>query len=727
MAKSSVLLIGKRNRVMGIIFIGILLVLLALGIKYVFGIRPQAAGANCKYLISYGVSNNGAYPTYIRDNLSTIENMPNFPYDGVGIQTSGGTSPMYGITQGTINWTYAQLKAAYQPLFDLAASGKKPTKLKHNMLMAHLQDMGGLYTPGDAADKTARDAKWANVANNLAQMAKVAVDLNNAGFPVDGIFFDNEGPYSNNAWGNPPFYWVCGMAASGVGQTFSYAPGCSRTNAATLLAYQDQSRARGKQVMDAIKTAIGPTNYSKFKFMFMHSTDESCSLVPDWDTATLTKNWNQYLSDLQGAFELGLAESAYGTDIKVIDGGEESYGFRIQDVFANSYDFRHNTMPTVNDTSGKKTCLWIPTADQTPWSSLLQTAYAMYNKDLPSQGIPGQTVDTIGPSTKLALENSDNFVWFYVEGVTTIGYSGSTQIGQAWTDALKAARDAVPNDPSCDAGGPSPSPVSPPPSPSPPPPSPSPSIIPSPSTCVPPIKPSSFSAVKNATNPTTSADLSWTDTTADHDGFWIWRSTTAGTFPEAPAITLPDANMRSYTTTSLSPGTTYYFRIKSYKGSCFSDPVDAQVTTDPVGIILNLKIQLQGRTDYSTMGTHLKIYDSANALVLDEADVTTDASGNAQITLPTSMTVGATYSFYLKPKYFLADYKGNQILTNPMNLTYSVFKGGDANDDNVVNTLDFSLMNSKWLQSDPATDINKDGIVNTLDFAFLSANWLIGS
>lgn len=113
--------------------------------------------------------------------------------------------------------------------------------------------------------------------------------------------------------------------------------------------------------------------------------------------------------------------------------------------------------------------------------------------------------------------------------------------------------------------------------------------------------------------------------------------------------------------------------------------------------------------------------------MLDKFDVSSNATGTVQITLPASMTVGSAYDFFLKPKYFLGDYKSNQILTNPMSLTYTTFKGGDINDDNMVNSLDFSLMNSKWLQSDVAADINKDGVVNTLDFAYLSSNWLIGS
>jgi hypothetical protein len=48
---------------------------------------------------------------------------------------------------------------------------------------------------------------------------------------------------------------------------------------------------------------------------------------------------------------------------------------------------------------------------------------------------------------------------------------------------------------------------------------------------------------------------------------------------------------------------------------------------------------------------------------------------------------------------------------------------GDLNLDHVVNTLDFSLLNSKWNQNYPAYDLQPDGLINSLDFAIMSSNW----
>lgn len=48
---------------------------------------------------------------------------------------------------------------------------------------------------------------------------------------------------------------------------------------------------------------------------------------------------------------------------------------------------------------------------------------------------------------------------------------------------------------------------------------------------------------------------------------------------------------------------------------------------------------------------------------------------------------------------------------------------GDLNLDHVVNAIDYSIMNSHWLQNYPAADLNGDGVVNSADFAVLKSNW----
>jgi hypothetical protein len=48
---------------------------------------------------------------------------------------------------------------------------------------------------------------------------------------------------------------------------------------------------------------------------------------------------------------------------------------------------------------------------------------------------------------------------------------------------------------------------------------------------------------------------------------------------------------------------------------------------------------------------------------------------------------------------------------------------GDINQDHIVNSIDYSILNSKWFTTDATSDLNHDGIVNAIDFSMLNANW----
>ena len=51
-------------------------------------------------------------------------------------------------------------------------------------------------------------------------------------------------------------------------------------------------------------------------------------------------------------------------------------------------------------------------------------------------------------------------------------------------------------------------------------------------------------------------------------------------------------------------------------------------------------------------------------------------------------------------------------------------RGGDINQDNMVQTSDYSLLKYNWLSKDSLADINGDGQVQTQDYAILKYNWL---
>lgn len=503
----------KKGIVLGVTVLAILIVLGIVGKRLNIFAEVQA---NCKYLISYGISNR-AFPSFIVTNLRNIEQ--NYPYNGQGIQTNAQSNVMR-----STRLNYSQLidktnkTGELYPLLNL-----QTTKLKHNLFQILL------HSPGDPFD----DTGWGVAADNFATFAQALKELDNSGFGVDGILFDNEGPYDpepGGFWNYPPCY-------SSADWT-TIVPCNYNTSGRSLAEYQQKMTERGRQIMQAMVT-----KFPDIKVVIMHSSDISCT------------DSNLYrFNELIGSFSVGLMEGTYGTNAQLIDGSEESYDFTTEPQFTNRYNYLKN-LPT-----RQPQCSFIPAADRdiTNWNNYYKVGHGLYNKQ--------QTSSTIAKAVEYALKHSDNFVWFYVEGVTTIGNTQYyPQIGQDWTNAIAAGRNAVTNDPSCGAttsptpSSPSPSPsLSPSPSPST---SPSPSPSPSPTLCEPTPAP-----VLTATaSLSTKVDLSWTDT-QNENGYSVRRNTTNNRSTATEVYNTHGPNILSWQDTSVSPNTTYWYWVAAYNG-----------------------------------------------------------------------------------------------------------------------------------------------------------------
>jgi acid phosphatase type 7 len=74
----------------------------------------------------------------------------------------------------------------------------------------------------------------------------------------------------------------------------------------------------------------------------------------------------------------------------------------------------------------------------------------------------------------------------------------------------------------------------------------------------------------------TQVNLTWTDNAANESGYRVWRATETSSF--VLIATLP-ANTKSYSSTGLTPNTTYYFRVAAYNSAGQSSPAGASAKT----------------------------------------------------------------------------------------------------------------------------------------------------
>jgi fibronectin-binding autotransporter adhesin len=167
-------------------------------------------------------------------------------------------------------------------------------------------------------------------------------------------------------------------------------------------------------------------------------------------------------------------------------------------------------------------------------------------------------------------------------------------------------------------------------------------VIPS----APPVPPSALSAVAVGAF---QINLSWTDNSSDENAFRIERSLTPSNFT---LLTINAANDINYSDTTVSPNTTYYYRVSGTNlagVSAYSNTNSATTTPPPT----SLTWRGDGAGNVWDTGGAVNWSDGANLVVFnDGAAITFDQTGsnNTPIAVmgtvqPNSVTVNATKSY----------------------------------------------------------------------------------
>ncbi len=152
--------------------------------------------------------------------------------------------------------------------------------------------------------------------------------------------------------------------------------------------------------------------------------------------------------------------------------------------------------------------------------------------------------------------------------------------------------------------------------------------------------------------------------------------------------------------------------------------IESNMDLPPVLNSTIFKPTLEGVTSINARSFTFNLYNVI--LVSDQAQFT--ASGNAldQVILPSNVTNlrEDRYDVYVKSPGHLKAKIANIRLASSATVSLTTLKAGDLNDDGIINSLDWSSMNSNWFTSQATSDINGDGIVNSIDFSWLNKNWL---
>lgn len=113
---------------------------------------------------------------------------------------------------------------------------------------------------------------------------------------------------------------------------------------------------------------------------------------------------------------------------------------------------------------------------------------------------------------------------------------------------------------------------------------------------------------------------------------------------------------------------------------------------------------------------------NASKVLMTEMNFTSDSNGQIPIVL--DMDPQTVY-FKITAVPFLIKILGNVNLSTAGSITIPMLLTGDINSDNIINSVDFSIVNGNWFTSNAVSDLNKDGLVNSIDFSYMNQNWLM--
>jgi hypothetical protein len=286
--------------------------------------------------------------------------------------------------------------------------------------------------------------------------------------------------------------------------------------------YRAQMRLRGKQVMEAM-VAVFPN----IAVITLHGPSVS---EPNAPSSLKFPQW-QAGNELLGPYYAGFMEGVGGSPALNIDGGE-LYNLRSTSDFLNTYNWRKYDEPSAAVNSP-----FIPAALRSVWSGRISVSYGVYDRPFGGASMDPAILQS---TLKNAMAQADHYVWFYTEGGTFLRPPSAGGASAVWVDAVRQAISSTPS-------GPPPLPV-----------------------------PQGVAASASSHN---RVELSWTSGGSGATGFKIERKTgTGGTFSE---IAVANGDARTYADSSVSPSTTYVYRIRSTSAAADSSFSSEAMATTP--------------------------------------------------------------------------------------------------------------------------------------------------
>ncbi len=320
------------------------------------------------------------------------------PFDGMVI---GGrrVDPVFFIDPGT---SYSE-KAI---LSDVRRLPSDMGQVSHNFFALRM------ITSLDWSD----DAQWQQIEKNLRNLVRA---LRESGKPWDGVFLDNE------FYGDSTSPWDYGVSSDPwtYSDTEGATPGMKPAEARALV------RERGRQIMAAIIEEWPEIVVFNSQGPWIAQPETTAMLessgVPDNDVS--------FANELSAAFTIGMAEATWGTSARLVDGGR-FYGLRTPEQFRAARDWmRHGFAEHASSGLDRE--------HAASYTEHLSASFGVYDRDKNKADWPPLPPDQLALLTRLALQESDRYVWLYTEKYEWgRGASWKEPVPRSYLDAVTLAR-----------------------------------------------------------------------------------------------------------------------------------------------------------------------------------------------------------------------------------------------------------------------------------------------
>jgi len=119
----------------------------------------------------------------------------------------------------------------------------------------------------------------------------------------------------------------------------------------------------------------------------------------------------------------------------------------------------------------------------------------------------------------------------------------------------------------------------------------------------------------------------------------------------------------------------------------------------------------------------VSIVQRTSSTTLFSFTVKPNTAGEIPVSILVPTLLEGTYNVLIKASAYLRSFVKNAVFNSDTSINLPKLRGGDMNDDGVINSFDWSFMNDRWFGADLTADLNRDGVVNSIDFSFMNKNW----